>query len=145
MSDWMFIEHEQRSGLRRCQQGTQVLTSIGLFQVVDPSTSKNTPAPRAAIPRPRSVNVRTLTSNSTAPGHVARGYPEVRREQRLTSRHDHRQLGYESEAKEDHRHGQDANNEGGTPEVQERVPDRGAEGVEGTCKSVNMLGSRHLQ
>lgn len=60
MSDWMFIEHEQRSGLRRRQQGTQVLTSIGLFQVVDPSTSKNTPAPRAAIPRPRSVNVRIL-------------------------------------------------------------------------------------
>ncbi|KAL8991476.1 MAG: hypothetical protein Q9177_000100 [Variospora cf. flavescens] len=49
------------------------------------------------------------------------------------------QLGRESQTKENHGYGQDANDEGGAAEVQERFPDGRAKRVEGTCKSVKVI------
>ncbi|KAL9006129.1 MAG: hypothetical protein Q9188_001098 [Gyalolechia gomerana] len=105
--------------------------------VVVPSTSRNTPAHHAAIPQLRSVNVRTSQPSDAFGYEFFEGHwtamlkganPSVQ----------HRQLGHESEAEKDYRHGANANHEGDTEKVQERFSDWNTKGGEGACNSVDV-------
>lgn len=65
-------------------------------------------------------------------------------EERADFRDGNRQLGHESQAEKDDRNRPNANDEGDPSQVQERVPDRDTEGVEGTHESAGIGGSRWI-
>ena len=105
-------------------------------QVVAPSTSKNTPVHHVAIPLLRSVNVRPLPPPSQL---LSEKHPTLHElPTNLHSTH-HRQLGYESQEKKDYGYRSDAIYERRSEEIQERVPDWGAEGSEG-CQFEFVIG-----
>jgi len=96
-------------------------------QVAAPFTSKNTPAPPAATPPPKSDNVTTPHPFSLIPYlNNPSIYQQTRTKaihhtQKLTNLRKNRQLGRKGKTQKNHRHGPHAEHERGAAAVQERV------------------------